>query len=1046
MRIRFVLLWLSMIASLNVLGQGLTGYIKINQGATIVNHPEGKVNISIYSRGATHMRISRDESFRGAVWEAYSSEKRNFSLIGRGGEDGLKTIYAVFKNANGNVSEVVSAQVELDRLPPQNPMILINGGMPYTNKKNRMVKVLLQAEEATEMRVATRPDFFGAVWVPYRSSIDNFRLVGEEGKKEIFAQYRDGAKNTTEVVTASIMLDFTPPLEVKLTINDGARFAKSPMVKLGIHAKGASQMQIRGGEGWVEYKESLDWQMSGGDGEKVVYARFMDEAGNLSAVAKGRIFIDTTPPRFGKIVINKGKRYIEHFARQQVQIFIQGASQMLVSNHEDFRGATWMSYKPLLPTWTFTEGDGKKFFYAKFKDAAGNESQVFKSSVILDSTPPQNAKIKIEAENSVYDTLNKVNIIRSESNLVDLKLNADDAYFMMVSNVNTFYGATWMPYKKEVKDWKLEKAKDGVRTVYVKFMDKARNVSDVVKDRVVVDSEAPIDCQVSIENNKQFAIDKDKKVVLKLFARKADYMMISNFPTFDNAQWEPYNTFKKWILEGDDGVKTVFVKFRDLAGNVAEPVSDNIVLDRQAPRIPSIVINKGAKSTNNPDKVVIVKVKAEEAVKMKISNNPKFVGAPWKGYSAYNIPWQLSGGDGLKPIFVMFQDEAGNNTRILSDSILLDRKPPYQGRIAINEKDKLSNNSKVTLELFAENAEQMMLSSRFDFKDAEWEPYKTKREWTFKGGDGVKFAYVKFRDKIGNVSRPVYDKIGVDTQAPKGGTITINRMERYCTDIDAKVILRLSAQGATEMLISNNDKFQNAEWQKFNHTVYDYYLDSEGDGEKKVYAKFRDDAKNETKDEVIASVVLDRQPPVNESIQINNGEEFMSDPSGAVSLAIFVEGAKEMMVSNDRFFKSHTKWQPYKEELSWVMKHSKDGPKYVYAKFRDDAGNESDIAEGKIILDTTPPIPQYLKINEGVTAVDNARVKLSIKARGGVEYMKISNSPRFDDGAIWQAYQESVEWTLPGGAGLKKVYVKFKDKAQNESGSKWAETTLYEGK
>ncbi len=51
----------------------------------------------------------------------------------------------------------------------------------------------------------------------------------------------------------------------------------------------------------------------------------------------------------------------------------------------------------------------------------------------------------------------------------------------------------------------------------------------------------------------------------------------------DNVNWtdpEPYGTAKSWTLAGGDGVKTVYVNYKDAAGNwMSTPVSDDIVLD-----------------------------------------------------------------------------------------------------------------------------------------------------------------------------------------------------------------------------------------------------------------------------------------------------------------------------------------------------------------------------------------------------------------------------------------------------------------------------------
>jgi hypothetical protein len=59
-------------------------------------------------------------------------------------------------------------------------------------------------------------------------------------------------------------------------------------------------------------------------------------------------------------------------------------------------------------------------------------------------------------------------------------------------------------------------------------------------------------------------------------------MIISN----DNKDWsdpEPYKTTKMWILSSGQGEKTVYVKFRDAAGNwMEDPVDDQITYEEQS--------------------------------------------------------------------------------------------------------------------------------------------------------------------------------------------------------------------------------------------------------------------------------------------------------------------------------------------------------------------------------------------------------------------------------------------------------------------------------
>ncbi|MBB6461538.1 hypothetical protein [Flammeovirga kamogawensis] len=1024
----------------------VSGSISVEGGLEVTNNPEGRVQLKIkYSSAVTHMKISRDESFRGVVWERVNWEKSNYPIIRRGEGDGLKTIYAVFKDeVSGNVSEVSSIMIELDRTPPQNPELLINGGLPFTNNKSRMVTLFLSADEAQYMRIANRPDFYGKEWIPYSQKVDKYKLIGLDGKKEIFAQFKDAAGNESEVISSTITIDITPPTAGKMKINDGEKYLKDSVVTLHFFAEGASHIQIRGGDGWIDYAEEVPWTLSRGDGEKVIYARFRDEVGNYSSIVSARAIVDRVPPRFGRIIIDDGRKFIDNHARHKLQLIIQGATEMKVSNNENFSDADWIPYTPVLPVWNFPIGDGKKTVYVKFRDRAKNESEVFTSFVMLDATPPQNPKLDIVAEGIVQDTANNVKLLKDDKRIVDLQIKADDARFMMIANQQTFFGARWMVYKESVTKWELNAGQDGVRTVYIKFMDRAKNISEVAFDRVVIDTEAPVGGKVTIDNNKEFSIDKEHFATLKLFARKADFMQISNDPTFMDANWEPYQVVRKWKLAGNDGVKTVFARFSDLAGNVSDPVSDNIMLDTKPPFNCTIVVkNHKDGVVNHPDAIALLRVNAEDAVKMQISNHPNFEKIRWIGYSEYNIPWRLPGQDGVKEIYTRFMDEAGNVTDTYSVNVTLDRTPPVEGTVEIDEaKDKLVNLEEVNLTIAAKGASTMRLSSRSDFKGAEWEKFTTNKKWKFPAGDGVKFVYVIFKDEVGNISRPSYASVGVDTDAPREGSILIGQGEKYCTDFDARVRLKLSARGATKMMISNNKGFEGAEWQKFKFYIYDHYLDAEEDGEKTVYAKFKDDAENVTS-AVSSSIILDRQEPVNEKLIVNNGEKFTNDKTGRVQLEIFAEGAKEMKVTNDRYFKQRIDWEPYSTSKDWIIKHSSDGEKFVYVKFRDEAGNESMITTGSITLDTTPPIPQFVKIEGGKTAVDSPTVTITTKAREAT-YMMVSNKQSFA-GAIWRPYSEQFSWSLESGPGLKRVFIKFKDNSQNESDFKFAETTLYDG-
>ncbi|MEM1137274.1 MAG: hypothetical protein AAGI07_15655, partial [Bacteroidota bacterium] len=1020
----FILLFTAFTLQLYSQTTGLTGIITIDGGKTVTNNAEKKVALKIEARGASEMMLSNNGSYTGARWEKFESRKPYWRLTG---DDGVKTIYAKFRDTDGNISETVTATIELDRTPPQEPSVLINSGKDYTNNKSKIVSLEIGAIDAIKMQVSNRTDFLSAPWIPYRPEIKAWKITALEGKKTVFVKFVDKAGNVSETASDDILFDISAPINCKVVIENGEKYTNKKKVKLKLNAEGASEMILRGGEGWMPYQKEVEWEISPGDGKKDIFVKFRDNVGNQSAIVTDNILVDTKPPANGLILINNGSKYTRKFNDVHLKILATDAKEMIIDNDSTFKNGKWVGYSSAVPSWLVEDIDGIKQVFVKFRDEALNVSKVYSDDIILDKTPPKNPFVRIASEHSSFDSLAGHSIISNDAKVVNLQINADSADYMMVSNISSFYGAKWEKYKSKIENWELGGSNDGERTVFVKFRDRAGNISEVAFDKASVDTQAPVDCRVIIDNNTEFCTDTDRNVKLQLFARGANFMMISNDPNFANASWESYNTDINWQLSDRDGIKTVLVKFKDKAGNESEVSSDEIILDRQPPSSGSLTIDKGLETTNHPDKVVLIKVKAKDAELMQVGNSDDFKNSRWQAYSNLNFSWVLAGSDGAKQVFVRFKDVAGNISQAYGDSILLDRAPPKEGTVEINGGDKITNNNnkKVKLKLFAEDAALMRLSNRFDFKEpdgslAPWVEYKEAAEWLLIGPDGLKTVYVQFKDAIGNVSRTAFARIGVDRQAPKQGRITINRGAEYCTHVSGFVTLDLYAVEASQMMISNNQNFENAEWIPYQGIYQNWPLDTSEEGDKKVFAKFRDKADNETSP-VVASIKLDRQEPVGEEIIINGGDlEYTNDKTNNVELELKAEGASEMMVSNSSHFRT-AKWAPYKEKLNWTLLGG-DGTKVVYVKFRDEARNESGVASATIRLDTQPPIPQYIKINGGKTSTTETRVTLGIKAREA-QFMKISNDPKFE-GAIWEPYSSAKEWDLNPGEGLKRVFIK----------------------
>ncbi len=67
-------------------------------------------------------------------------------------------------------------------------------------------------------------------------------------------------------------------------------------------------------------------------------------------------------------------------------------------------------------------------------------------------------------------------------------------------------------------------------------------------------------------------------------------MIVSNDAGFGGASWESYVTSKTWTLVSGDGVKTVYAKFRDAAGNMSTAVSDTITVSGSGTVAPVVTV------------------------------------------------------------------------------------------------------------------------------------------------------------------------------------------------------------------------------------------------------------------------------------------------------------------------------------------------------------------------------------------------------------------------------------------------------------------------
>ena len=279
--------------------------------------------------------------------------------------------------------------VNVDVTPPTISSFSIDGGAQYSTDENGNVTLTISATGASKMKVSNYANFSGSTWETYSTS-KSWTLLSpsSDGEKTVYINFRDSAganSSTTDTITLDTTL-----ADPSLSINSGASTTNDVNVTLTITANGASQMKIDNNSGfgnmtsWSDKTSSYNFTMPSGEGQKGIYLRVRDEAGN-SKTTSDTIILDTTAPSNLSISINNGSSYSNSSSVYLSLSAEGGPSTMYLSNN----GSIWSSFSySTSKSWTLSSSEGSKTVYYKVADAAGNNATSVSASITLDTTSP----------------------------------------------------------------------------------------------------------------------------------------------------------------------------------------------------------------------------------------------------------------------------------------------------------------------------------------------------------------------------------------------------------------------------------------------------------------------------------------------------------------------------------------------------------------------------------------------------------------------------------------------------------------------------------
>lgn len=693
----------------------------------------------------------------------------------------------------------------------------------------------------------------------------SFQLSAGDGEKTVFLQLRDSMGAQGPVLSASIVLDTTAPIDLALRVGEGTGFIAVtnplPFTLTGVDPGSAAASGI----GFMRLSTTLDGQgnpsnaripylrddvfnrASTTQGPVTIHAQLVDNAGNASAVTTATVVVDTLPP-VGTIMVQQGA------GATQAGVTSNPVVTLLVNTTGEPNGglvrvrlgntqAELLTATPQAATMSMTAfldqaSDGPKEVWYRFVDSAGNLSAPASAMIALDRTAPTPLApalvLATLASSSVTNTLAgswtasaRDERALSPTEAVQLEIDGVAQTPTPPTSSTTVTGALGFTLP----------GTDGLHTVRLTFKDAAGNLASTPLTTVTLDRVAPTGRfsltgrtadNLPVSSDTAGAVVSSQVVRVDLVQEGATGVFLSN-AAIASCATVPAGSFiapgsaslLTWDLGTANGSVTVRGCLRDLAGNVTTLATATLVVDGLAPTgcalvLPGVGLNGvtppagfTASRSVNASLTGCSQPAAEVAV---------IPGAGAPTCTAAGLPWaplsSLSnlqlGNDGLQTFQACVRDGARNVAAVTAASITLDTTPPTGAQLSLNAGADFINATQVTGGMTTVSVVGLAQGAT-DWTVGTAPATGTSQAFTSGAPrsvpgvavvDGaVLTLYARFRDAVGNVS-DASDDIRVDVTPPAAPTVSVRWTgSPGYLNTEASTVL-MTAPGATSLQLA----------------------------------------------------------------------------------------------------------------------------------------------------------------------------------------------------------------------------------------------------
>jgi len=790
---------------------------------------EPVIHLSLGAAGVTHYRASLDPAYGDAAlgdlatdWHAFTTGTPvAFTLPGA---DGAKAVWVTFSTGGADPGAPIATTVVLDRQAPARPVLTLGDGSGWSRAQGGVLSLAIAAQDLPAVAgaavsgldrswIANGADCTPGGLTPRAFNGSEAWTVaspGQDGPKEVAVCVVDRAGNVSPAATATITVDTQPPTAPGLSLSGGdpahPTFTTSPLVTATLAADdlnagaGGSGLQVRlsnaagmAGARYQPFASSLTWILSTGDGDKTVWAQFMDPAGNETAAIPATITLETSGPTAPAVTL------VEQDAAQNgatnnrvVGLVLQALGNpvsALVAENPALSGATAVDLltqpaslaQPYL--FTLADADGTHTLWVRFLDAAGNASEPAAAAVVLDRSPPLASPPAVSPQ--PFTSGSTIALTPPSAGQDELQVAGPGVVPL-----------AWTAAPAGVPVLVSLAGGNGARAFTVSYRDRAGNVTPLAPQQVVVDTVAPAAVPFAVTGTLGGGLASSirtatRSVTLDLTGQDDATsgiveVQLSNDAGFAGAAWQPYvkSAAVPWLLGPGDGPKTVHARFRDAVGLVSATAQGHIDLREAAPSGGSLVIEGGARTTSKSR--LALAVRATGATQMRFTVDGGLPG-PWLDYATdAAVDLLPDPAEGTRTVDVTFRNAAEVEGAGVTAAIFYDRRAPaapgvaVTGTLADSATSSTYAASPIVVARLAWSAADVTVAEMTLFESPTcalpaspvWQPLASAATFVFSAGDGDRRLCAALRDEAGNAGDGAGAAITLDTAAPANPVFT----------------------------------------------------------------------------------------------------------------------------------------------------------------------------------------------------------------------------------------------------------------------------------